>query len=231
MSNNIHFISAGAGSGKTYRLTQKLQKLLAAGKVSPSGVIATTFTKLAAGELKERVRSALIEAGHIGIANRMEQSAIGTVNSVCGDLLKRFAFEAGMPPDQKVLDETHGESLFFKALEDTISKDVELVRKMNATSIRLQIIDQRNKNILWRSEVKKLVDAARSNNLSSKKIKAFSDESISGLLDYFPKPTTRDLNKELETALNHAISGIDVSEDTTNVTANYLRTLRGALGD
>ena len=98
MSATIHFISAGAGSGKTYSLTQKLEQLLSSKKVTPAGVIATTFTKLAAGELKERVRGALIEAGQLQVANQMEQSLIGTVNSVCGEILRRFAFEAGMPP-------------------------------------------------------------------------------------------------------------------------------------
>ena len=59
MTDNIHFISAGAGSGKTYTLTEKLEDLLSKGQVSPAGVIATTFTRLAAGELKERVRQSL----------------------------------------------------------------------------------------------------------------------------------------------------------------------------
>ena len=231
MSNNIHFISAGAGSGKTYSLTQKLQELLSTGKVSPAGVIATTFTNLAAGELKERVRSALIEADHINIANRMEQSAIGTVNSVCGDLLKRFAFEAGMPPDQKILDEVHSETLFFKALEDTISQESALVKKMNATAKRLQIIDQKNKDILWRNEVKKIADAARANNLSPTEIRGFSIGSIESLLNYFPDVSTRDMDKELANAMKRAISGIDISVDTTKKTAGYLNSLRTTLSD
>ncbi len=231
MSNNIHFISAGAGSGKTYSLTQKLQELLSTRQISPSGVIATTFTKLAAGELKERVRSALIEAGYIGIANRMEQSAIGTVNSVCGDLLKRFAFEAGMPPDQKILDEVHSETLFFKALEDTISKKSTLVTKMNEVAQRLQIIDQKSKNILWRNEVKEIADAARANNLSPDQIRAFANDSISSLLNYFPSATFRDMDKELANAMKSAISGIDISIDTTKKTADYLNTLRVALSN
>ena len=61
MTSNIHFISAGAGSGKTYTITEQLEALLSNGQVSPAGVIATTFTRLAAGELKERVRSKLID--------------------------------------------------------------------------------------------------------------------------------------------------------------------------
>ena len=71
MSANIHFISAGAGSGKTYALTQKLEELLSSEAVEPAGVIATTFTRLAAAELKERVRSKLIEANQLSVANRL----------------------------------------------------------------------------------------------------------------------------------------------------------------
>ena len=65
MSINIRFISAGAGSGKTYRLTKDLKKLLADKKVRPSGVIATTFTRLAAEELRQRVRQELMASGQV----------------------------------------------------------------------------------------------------------------------------------------------------------------------
>ena len=65
LTSNIHFISAGAGSGKTYSLTRRLEALLSSNAVSPAGVIATTFTKLAAAELRERVRSRLIEEGKL----------------------------------------------------------------------------------------------------------------------------------------------------------------------
>lgn len=53
--SRLIFIRAGAGSGKTFTLTQKLGELLDAGAVRPSGVIATTFTKKAVTELRERV--------------------------------------------------------------------------------------------------------------------------------------------------------------------------------
>ncbi len=111
-------------------------------QVTPAGVIATTFTKLAAGELKERVRGALIEAGQLRVANQMEQALIGTVNSVCGEILRRFAFEAGMPPDQQVLDEAQGDVLFYQAMEQALADNKPLMRQMNAACHRLQIIDQ-----------------------------------------------------------------------------------------
>ena len=59
MAGTLRFVSAGAGSGKTYRLTQILHEKLSSGQAAPGGVIATTFTRKAATELRERVRTAL----------------------------------------------------------------------------------------------------------------------------------------------------------------------------
>jgi ATP-dependent helicase/nuclease subunit A len=103
MSAHIRFISAGAGSGKTYRLTELLLAELQAGRVRPAGVLATTFTKRAATELRERVRGFLISQGEFTRADAVGSARIGTVNSVCGSLLQRFAFEAGLPTEQRVL--------------------------------------------------------------------------------------------------------------------------------
>ena len=104
MNAKLTFISAGAGSGKTHRLTSILHTELAAKRVKPSGVIATTFTRKAATELRERVRGFLLEQGEYTLANAMGQARIGTVNAVCGELLRRFAFEAGLPTEQTVLE-------------------------------------------------------------------------------------------------------------------------------
>ena len=107
MMEHITFISAGAGSGKTFRLASDLEKILTSEQAAkPSGVIGTTFTKLAAGELRERVRQRLNERGYTQIANQMSQALLGTVNGVCGQLLTRFAYEAGLSPNLKVIEES-----------------------------------------------------------------------------------------------------------------------------
>lgn len=226
MSANIHFISAGAGSGKTYSLTQKLQVLLSSGQVAPAGVIATTFTKLAASELQERVRGALIEAGQLHVANQMEQALIGTVNSVCGELLRRFAFEAGMPPDQQVLEEAQGAVLFYQAMERALANDTLLIRQMNATCHRLQILDQQQQ-LNWRAEVKSIADAARANNQSPDEIRQLGKASADQLLAHFPEATSRDLDRQLLNAIEHALDGIDTDADGTAVTRDYLSLITG----
>ena len=95
---HVRFISAGAGSGKTYRLTELLEQALSGGKATPATVIGTTFTVKAATELHDRVRTRLIQRGRNLLSEQMAQALIGTVHSVCLRLLGRFAFELGSHP-------------------------------------------------------------------------------------------------------------------------------------
>ena len=134
MAGTLRFVSAGAGSGKTYRLTQILHEKLSSGQAAPGGVIATTFTRKAATELRERVRTALLEKGEFALANAMGQARIGTVNSVCGGFLERFAFEAGLAPEQRVLEEAQSGALVREAIDAvsdsaTVQDIVELARR------------------------------------------------------------------------------------------------------
>ena len=224
MSTNIHFISAGAGSGKTYRLTKELGHLLDNGDVTPSGVIATTFTRLAAGELREQVTQELVGRGQTTIANQMGQALIGTVNAVCGELLVRFAFEAGLSPDQKILEEEDAKQLFGEAVESILGEDADRVRRLNVLAQRLQKID-RQKRPDWQQDIQKIVSQARANDMSPEQLRTWGEESVDSLLDFFPQPIIRDLDAELRHAIEQAIDGIDTTIDVTKKTQNYLSLL------
>jgi len=225
MKTNIEFISAGAGSGKTYSLTERMEALLASGQVQPAGILTTTFTKMAASELQERVRQKLIESGKTTTANAMGQAQIGTVNSVCGQLVERFSFEAGLPPEQTVIDEIESTHLFNQALDDTLEQDTNRIRQMNALSSRLQIQDSRTKKTLWRAEIKNIVDKARSNNISPEALRNFAQSSVDSLLHYFPAVSKRDLTSELVNAISSAIDKFDSELDSTKGSIKYFEQL------
>ena len=123
MKTNITFVSASAGSGKTYRITEIIGERLTRGTCRPSGLIATTYTSKAAQELRERVRRRLYDAGQATFAERMDEGLIGTVHSVCGRLLGRFAFEAGISPQLEILEEKEAALLLSKAVEAVIDFD------------------------------------------------------------------------------------------------------------
>ena len=227
MSAHIRFISAGAGSGKTYRITQDLQDMLASGEVRPGGVIATTFTRMAANELRERVRQKLLADGHPQLAAQMGQALINTVNGVCGDLLLRFSFEAGLSPEQKILEEEQGKQLFGIALEGILAADPKRIATLNGLSYRLSKLDG-NYHPDWRGEIMKLANAARSNNMTPDQLRAWGTESADEMLGQFlpPYKSGRDLTAELTKAVNAAIDGIDTESDTYKNTAEYLKLLR-----
>lgn len=100
---NVTYINAGAGSGKTYRLTETLTNLIKGGKVKPEEVILTTFTIKAANEFKEKAKAALIDEGMYDEASRLDHAMIGTIHSVCQRLVSKYWFHLGLAPDMGVM--------------------------------------------------------------------------------------------------------------------------------
>lgn len=99
------YISAGAGSGKTYRITTEVANLIKNGKLKPNQVIMTTFTKAAAQELREKSKKELANIGLYQQAQEMEQALIGTVHSVANVFLSKYWYLVGILPDATVMEE------------------------------------------------------------------------------------------------------------------------------
>jgi ATP-dependent exoDNAse (exonuclease V) beta subunit len=223
----ITFISAGAGSGKTHRLTEILHAELTGGQIRPSGVIATTFTKKAATELRERVRGHLLKKGDFGRANAMGQARIGTVNSVCGQLIARFAFEAGLAAEQQVLDEAPAASLLDKAI-DTVM-DGSAMGDFLGLVRRLGLDESRNDDpIPWKKDLRSLVDQIRANDIPLARVAGFAAENAQDLLSHFPKRTADDLNGSLRQVIATALPAIEAAVTKSNKqnTGKYLALLR-----
>ena len=95
-------IVAGAGSGKTRVLTSRVAYLLARG-VRPERVLALTFTKKAAGEMKERI------ALMVG-AREARRVVMGTFHSVFVRFLRDYAGSIGYPANFTIYDRSDSES-------------------------------------------------------------------------------------------------------------------------
>lgn len=91
-------IVAGAGTGKTTVITQRLAWLIADQKIQPDHILALTFTDKAAGEMEERVDK-LLPMGYVDLW-------ISTFHSFCERILRDHALDIGLTPDFKLLDET-----------------------------------------------------------------------------------------------------------------------------
>ncbi len=103
-------VEAGAGSGKTTCLVERMAALLAGGFCRPEKMAAVTFTRKAAGELKEkfqvRLEEMFREEGNPAVKERlgealgkMERAFLGTIHSFCARLLRERPVEAGIAPD------------------------------------------------------------------------------------------------------------------------------------
>ena len=194
--NKLQFISAGAGSGKTYRLTQILSAELTSGRAQPAGVIATTFTKKAATELRERVREHLLKEGKFSLANAMGQARVGTVNSVCGNFLERFAFEAGLSTEQQVLEEKQS-ALLIKAAID-VAMGCADVAVLNRLASRFDMES-------WQAFLKELVDRARANDISEEQLAEMGEANAEAMLAHFPKPESVDLDQAMLNLIKHSL--------------------------
>src|SRR6266511_866304 len=89
-------IVAGAGSGKTRVLTNRIAYLLAARDVHPGEVIAITFTNKAAGEMKERVAAL--------VGNRARLMWVSTFHSACVRILRAEHEHAGLKSTFSIYD-------------------------------------------------------------------------------------------------------------------------------
>ncbi len=217
--SHVTFISAGAGSGKTYRLTRDLEHALTEDGVDPARVMGTTFTVKAAGELKERVRERLIEAGRFQLAEQMAQALIGTVHSVCERLLGRFSFELGLSPDLNVMSLEDGNRFFNQALDDVL--DLDRVREMNQLARRLG--QER-----WQRTVMHVAIKVRENDVAVDDLPAMARDSADSLLAHFRDPEPGNHHGALAAAVAAARAEVDTDTDTTKKTREFLESL--ALG-
>ena len=199
----ITFISAGAGSGKTHRLTEILRHELLTGSSRPSGVIATTFTKKAATQLRERVREDLLGHGQFGLANAMGQARIGTVHSVCGQIIARFAFEAGLSTDQQVVDEMQSAILLDHAIDAVL--DGPGMQELLRVATRLGLGEG------WKTALQALVNQTRSNDIAPDKLPGLATANANDLLRHFPGPTQQDLHAALLQAIQSALPTIEAT--------------------
>ncbi|MDO5499061.1 MAG: ATP-dependent helicase, partial [Propionibacteriaceae bacterium] len=98
-------IIAGAGSGKTTVMAARVVWLVGTGSVRPEQVLGLTFTRKAAGELSERIRTALVRAGVLdtdGVDEAGEQ-VVMTYDAFAARLVSEHGLRVGVDGDQTMI--------------------------------------------------------------------------------------------------------------------------------
>ena len=122
------FVEAGAGTGKTTSLVDRVMKLVSSGATTLDRIAAITFTNAAAAELRDRIRQSLESADSNttlsdeerercsrGVQD-LDQASIQTLHSFASSILMERPLEAGLPPSFEVMDEIAGDLDFDTGL-------------------------------------------------------------------------------------------------------------------
>ncbi len=134
-------LSAGAGCGKTFVLTQRFLSHLEPrqpGGARPARLgelVAITFTERAAREMRDRIRQAchqrLLAADEadvphwLGLVRELDAARISTIHSFCASLLRAHAVEAGVDPHFRVLEQTQADTMLHELIGDCLRRRLE----------------------------------------------------------------------------------------------------------
>lgn len=101
-------IIAGAGTGKTTVITERVKHLIMTGKAKPEEILALTFTEKGACEMEERI--------DIALPYGYTQMWVMTFHSFCDQILRDNAIHIGLSPSYKLMTEAEAIDLVRKNL-------------------------------------------------------------------------------------------------------------------
>ena len=222
-------VSAGAGTGKTYDICEAIAEAIING-LHPARILATTYTRKAAAELKSRLQERVLHDTRIVNpkerqfkAECVELAAVGTVHSVGHQLLTRYAIELGLSPHLQVLEEEGSN----RCLHDLLS-GMELDRWESLSTLARKLSIENPQSL-----VMQLLDVKRSNLIGEQEFSLQLRQSLNRLFEIMapsgalPQGTGFE---RLSALAMTALRDIEGKNDNTDITAKAVNVLRAISG-
>ena len=214
---NTTFVSAGAGSGKTYRLTQDIAKIIADGKCQAEQIILTTFTEAAAKELREKVRSTLYSKGLYEAAMNIDNAAIGTIHSIAYQFVSRYWYLLGISANVSIMDNDGSKFCISQSLASLPTEvDLDLFEEIFISfNITKYANDKYSPNPdFWKDELKSIIDKTVELCIDEKQLEEAKEESKKLLADVFKWNNKSISGEDIYTILKYAKECLKVSRNS-----------------
>ena len=203
--NHVTYISAGAGSGKTYTLTTFLSELITKKGVKPKEFILTTFTEAAAAEFKEKARAKIFECTdyeqYAQAAERLNQAMIGTVDSMSYRFVMKYWYLLGISPNLKLLDDETRDFFINQNLESLLTEEEILFLNTFVDDFEIGYSygsDKYGKNYdFWKEDVKDIMDKSKSFDTDMSENLKSSLEYADSLLGSYPLSYNKNDTKDI----------------------------------
>lgn len=158
---NIKYINAGAGSGKTYFLTNTFAERVEKGECTPAQVILTTFSEKAAADIKRNARSRFIEKGLLSQATELDAANIGTVHSIAYKFIKKYWYLLGISASCEVMNDDNKEAYIALTLGEAADPEDIAAFRAYAEKIGLNIARSSKLDYdFWKTAVSKIISNA-----------------------------------------------------------------------
>ncbi len=241
-------VSAGAGSGKTAVLTERVIEKLKQG-IKINELLILTFTNAAAGEMKDRIRRKISEHTElIENLDYLDSAYITTFDSFTLSLVKKYNYILNVSSNlniidagiikiikeeylDKIFDEMYlsNNSKFLKLIDDFCVKNDKVLKKsilkiynsLELKSDRLEYLDNYIENYLTEDKIKEYINEY--NKLIKEELLA-----IESNLDYISESDYYDYYEELHNALNSLLKCKTYNEVFNKINITMPRRPRGS---
>ncbi len=114
-------VSASAGSGKTSVMIERIVRIILEGQAEINEILAMTFTKLAAEQIKAKLSKALkkackIKSGLSAQLDKLSYANISTIHSFCNNMLKTYFYKVGLDAGFKIIEPIDEKELKTRAI-------------------------------------------------------------------------------------------------------------------